>query len=92
MREENMRQWCIWKFKEHFSNVHANINCRRANIQEGRDRMKEHYDVRSEEDGYQLGDLVRIYNPQRRRGFSSKLQRSCEGLTKLSRELMTNLL
>lgn len=51
----------------------------RRNMQDASDRMKDHYDIRAEKGGYQPGDLVWLYNPQRRRGYSPKLQRNWEG-------------
>jgi hypothetical protein len=51
----------------------------RHNIQSASDRMKESYDVRAENGGYRPEDLVWLYNPQRRRGFSPKLQCNWEG-------------
>ncbi|KAJ8911018.1 hypothetical protein NQ315_003580 [Exocentrus adspersus] len=50
----------------------------RVNIQVASDRMKEAYDMRAEGGGYQAGDVVWLYNPQRRRGLSPKLQNSWE--------------
>ena len=47
-------------------NIHQRV---RHNIQSASDRMKEFYDVRAENGGYRPGDLVWLYNPQRRRGF-----------------------
>ncbi len=51
----------------------------RTNIQVASDKMKERYDVQAVETGYQTGDLVWLFNPQRRRGYSPKLQKSWEG-------------
>ena len=51
----------------------------RHNIQSASDRMKESYDIRAENGGFRLGNLVWLYNPQRRRGFSPKLQCNWEG-------------
>src|SRR5436190_5845630 len=51
----------------------------RTNIQSASDQMKIQYDVRAEAGGYQSGDLVWLYNPKRRRGYSPKLQRQWEG-------------
>jgi hypothetical protein len=41
--------------------------------------MKESYDIRAENGGFRPGNLVWLYNPQRRRGFSPKLQCNWEG-------------
>ncbi|KAJ8981169.1 hypothetical protein NQ317_017261 [Molorchus minor] len=51
----------------------------RSNIQSATDRMKETYDIGAQNDGYQSGDLVWLYNPQRRRELSPKLQTLWEG-------------
>ncbi|KAJ8961623.1 hypothetical protein NQ317_003283 [Molorchus minor] len=51
----------------------------RSNIQSASDRMKETYDIGAQNDGYQSGDLVWLYNPQRPRGLSPKLQTLWEG-------------
>ncbi|VEN51359.1 unnamed protein product [Callosobruchus maculatus] len=51
----------------------------RHNIRTASDRMKMTYDAGSSETAYQPGDLVWLYNPQKRRGLSPKLQSSWEG-------------
>lgn len=51
----------------------------RLHIQDASDRMKEMYDIKAQEGCYNPGDLVWLYNPQRRRGLSPKLQTSWEG-------------
>lgn len=51
----------------------------RSHLQIASDRMKERYDIRAGEGGYKDGDLVWLYNPQRRRGLSPKLQKAWEG-------------
>ncbi|KAJ8934594.1 hypothetical protein NQ318_006416 [Aromia moschata] len=65
------------------------------------DRMKETYDINANDGRYQPGNQVWLYNPQRRRGLSPKLQSSWEGpyevVTRindvpLSPEAMTNKL
>ncbi|GLV33335.1 hypothetical protein CBL_08605 [Carabus blaptoides fortunei] len=43
------------------------------------DRMKDKYNVKAQNGGFQAGNLVWLYNPRRRLGFSPKLQRPCEG-------------
>ncbi|KAJ8952749.1 hypothetical protein NQ318_008063 [Aromia moschata] len=43
------------------------------------DRMKETYDINANDGRYQPGNQVWLYNPQRRRGLSPKLQSSWEG-------------
>jgi hypothetical protein len=43
------------------------------------DRMKDRYDIKAVEGGYQVGDKVWLYNPQRRRRLSPKLQCHWEG-------------
>lgn len=66
----------VSKLRKRMDEIHDRV---RANIHEASDRMKEHYDIRATEGGYQPGDLVWLFNPQRRRGFSPKLQRSWDG-------------
>ncbi|KAJ8962278.1 hypothetical protein NQ318_018257 [Aromia moschata] len=51
----------------------------RSNIQGASDRMKETYDINANDGRYQPGNQVWLYNPQRRRGLSPKLQSSWEG-------------
>lgn len=51
----------------------------RSNIRGASDRMKGVYDARVEGRTYNEGDLVWLYNPQRRRGLSPKLQQNWEG-------------
>lgn len=41
--------------------------------------MKTRYDVKADRGGFQPGDLVWLYSPIRRRGYSPKLQRSWDG-------------
>ncbi|KAJ8952790.1 hypothetical protein NQ318_008107 [Aromia moschata] len=41
--------------------------------------MKEIYDINANDGRYQPGNQVWLYNPQRRRGLSPKLQTSLEG-------------
>ncbi|KAJ8942066.1 hypothetical protein NQ318_004091 [Aromia moschata] len=50
-----------------------------SNIQGASDRMKETYDINANDGRYQPGNQVWLYNPQRRRGLSPKLQSSWEG-------------
>ncbi|KAJ8948307.1 hypothetical protein NQ318_020794 [Aromia moschata] len=51
----------------------------RSNIQGASDRMKETYDINANDGRYQPGNQIWLYNPQRRRGLSPKLQSSWEG-------------
>ena len=51
----------------------------RQNIKVASDQMKERYDVRANEGGFQEGDRVWLHNPQRRKGLCPKLQASWDG-------------
>ena len=62
--------------RKRMDGIHERV---RSNIQDASDKMKDHYDIRAEKGGYQPGDLVWLYNPQKRRGLSPKLQRNWEG-------------
>ena len=58
--------------RKRMDDIHERV---RSNIQDASDKMKDHYEIRAEKGGYQPGDLVWLYNPQKRRGLSPKLQR-----------------
>ncbi|POS82770.1 hypothetical protein EPUL_005785, partial [Erysiphe pulchra] len=62
--------------RRRMDDIHERV---RTNINAASDRMKERYDVKAEKGGYNPGELVWLYNPRRRRGYSPKLQRSWEG-------------
>ena len=62
--------------RQRMNDVHERV---RVNIQNASDRMKQAYDVNAGEGGYRPGEQVWLYNPQRRRGYSPKLQTSWEG-------------
>lgn len=66
----------VSKLRAKMEDIHERV---RSNIQSASDRMKENYDVKADDRQYQEGDFVWLYNPQRRRGLSPKLQRSWEG-------------
>lgn len=51
----------------------------RQKLQLESDRMKTRYDIKANSDGFNIGDKVWLFNPQRRKGRSPKLQRSWEG-------------
>ncbi|GBM62523.1 hypothetical protein AVEN_157720-1 [Araneus ventricosus] len=51
----------------------------RERIKLASERMKTRYDSRASDHHFKEGDLVRIYNPKRRRGPSPKLQQNWEG-------------
>jgi len=51
----------------------------REHMQIASERMKTRYDLKASEGGFSVGDLVWLYNPQRKRGLSPKLQRHWEG-------------
>ncbi|KAJ8951518.1 hypothetical protein NQ318_000214 [Aromia moschata] len=62
--------------RQRMDDIHERV---RSNIQGASDRMKETYDINANDGRYQPGNQVWLYNPQRRRGLSPKLQRSWEG-------------
>ncbi|KAJ8956752.1 hypothetical protein NQ318_014109 [Aromia moschata] len=62
--------------RQRMDNIHERV---RSNIQSASDRMKETYDINANDGRYQPGNQVWLYNPQRRRGLSPKLQSSWEG-------------
>lgn len=66
----------VTDLRKRMDGIHERV---RANIQEASNRMKERYDVKAEKGGFQTGDLVWLFDPRRRRGFSPKLQRSWDG-------------
>lgn len=43
-------------------------------IAEATDNMKDHYDIRAETDGFQVGDKIWLCNPALHKGYSPKLQ------------------
>lgn len=66
----------ISRLKRRMDDIHEKV---RSNMQHASDRMKTRYDIKAETGGFQPGDLVWLYNPHRRRGYSPKLQRSWDG-------------
>ncbi|KAJ8976640.1 hypothetical protein NQ317_011148, partial [Molorchus minor] len=66
----------VTTLRRRMDDIHDQV---RSNIQSASDRMKETYDIGAQNNGYQSGDLVWLYNPQRRRGLSPKLQTLWEG-------------
>ncbi|KAJ8958593.1 hypothetical protein NQ318_016314 [Aromia moschata] len=62
--------------RQRMDDIHERV---RSNIQGASDRMKETYDINANDGRYQPGNQVWLYNPQRRRGLSPKLQSSWEG-------------
>ena len=64
------------RLRQRMNDIHERV---RLNIQTASDRMKQTYDIRAAEGGFQPGDRVWLHNPQRRRGYSPKLQNSWEG-------------
>ncbi|XP_063215566.1 retrovirus-related Pol polyprotein from transposon 412 isoform X1 [Bacillus rossius redtenbacheri] len=51
----------------------------RRNLRIATNRMKTRYDMKANSAGYHEGDLVWLYNPQRRKGRCPKLQTAWEG-------------
>ncbi|KAJ8946106.1 hypothetical protein NQ318_010405 [Aromia moschata] len=66
----------ISTLRQRMDDIHERV---RSNIQGASDRMKETYDINANDGRYQPGNQVWLYNPQRRRGLSPKLQSSWEG-------------
>ncbi|KAJ8949008.1 hypothetical protein NQ318_005182, partial [Aromia moschata] len=62
--------------RQRMDDIHERV---RSNIQGASDRTKETYDINANDGRYQPGNQVWLYNPQRRRGLSPKLQSSWEG-------------
>ncbi|KAJ8946378.1 hypothetical protein NQ318_011784 [Aromia moschata] len=62
--------------RQRMDDIHERV---RSNIQGASGRMKETYDINANDGRYQPGNQVWLYNPQRRRGLSPKLQSSWEG-------------
>ncbi|KAJ8945288.1 hypothetical protein NQ318_002745 [Aromia moschata] len=62
--------------RQRMDDIHERV---RSNIQGASDRMKETYDINANDGRYQPSNQVWLYNPQRRRGLSPKLQSSWEG-------------
>ncbi|KAJ8937832.1 hypothetical protein NQ318_016712 [Aromia moschata] len=62
--------------RQRMEDIHEKV---RSSIQGASDRMKEIYDMNANDGRYQPGNQVWLYNPQRRRGLSPKLQSSWEG-------------
>ncbi|KAJ8980194.1 hypothetical protein NQ317_014161 [Molorchus minor] len=75
-REDVAGEDYVTTLRRRMDDIHDQV---RSNIQSASDRMKETYDIGAQNDGYQSGDLVWLYNPQRRRGLSPKLQTLWEG-------------
>ncbi|XP_050507422.1 uncharacterized protein LOC126885038 [Diabrotica virgifera virgifera] len=64
------------RLKLRMNNIHEFA---RQHIQIASDRMKDQYDSRCKNESFEIGDLVWLYNPQRRRGLCPNLQRQWEG-------------
>uniref|UniRef100_W8B595 RNA-directed DNA polymerase n=1 Tax=Ceratitis capitata TaxID=7213 RepID=W8B595_CERCA len=70
--------------EEELREVHALV---RQRTQVMSDKMKARYDKAMNSEGFQNGDLVLLYNPQRKRGLSPKLQCNWEGPYKVIKRL-----
>jgi transposase InsO family protein len=73
---EVAREEYVGDLQNRMENIH---NLVRGKLQLSSDRMKRYYDTRTMEKSYQVGDLVWLYNPRRRRGVCPKLQKNWEG-------------
>lgn len=74
----------VSRLKGRLHYVHERV---RRNLQIASDRMKTRYDTKAAEGGYEVGDLVWLFNPQRRRGLSPKLQKNWEGPYKVVKRI-----
>ncbi|KAJ8935232.1 hypothetical protein NQ318_017869, partial [Aromia moschata] len=68
---------CVSTLRQRMDDIHERV---RSSIQGASDHMKETYDINANDERYQPGNQVWLYNPQRRRGLSPKLQSSRDGL------------
>lgn len=62
--------------KDHMDGIHQFVRNRIGLVS---DRMKARYDSKANIEGFQKGELVLLYNPQRKKGLSPKLQTHWEG-------------
>ncbi|XP_045482836.1 uncharacterized protein LOC123686668 [Harmonia axyridis] len=72
------------RLKKRLHYIHERV---RENLQIASDRMKTRYDIKASEGGFNIGDLVWLYNPQRKRRLSPKLQRDWEGPYKVIKRI-----
>ncbi|KAJ8939120.1 hypothetical protein NQ318_012360 [Aromia moschata] len=66
----------VCTLRQRMNDIHEQV---RSRIQGASERMKKTYDINFNDGRYQPGNQVWLYNPQRRRGLSPKLQSSWEG-------------
>lgn len=74
----------VSELRSRLDEVHQRV---RHVIENASDRMKTRYDLRSNSSGFHEGDLVWLYNPQRRKGRSPKLQKDWEGPYKVVKRI-----
>ena len=74
----------VSELRKRMGEIHDRV---RENIRDASDRMKVRYDINTNKAGYQTGDLVWLFDPKRRRGFSPKLQRSWDGPYKVMKRI-----
>lgn len=74
----------VGKLRKRMDAIHTSV---RQHTRISSDRMKEQYDVRAQDGGYKLEDLVWLYNPKRRRGCSPKLERNWDGPYKVLKKI-----
>jgi transposase InsO family protein/predicted aspartyl protease len=66
----------VANLRRKMDDIHRRV---RVNIERASDRMKDRYDIRAQDGGYQTGDRVWLFDPKRRRGLSPKLQNQWDG-------------
>lgn len=74
----------VFEMEEKLHEIHENV---RDKIQLKSDKMKARYDLKENIEGFSEGQLVLLYNPQRRKGLSPKLQSSWEGPYKIIKKI-----
>ncbi|KAK9874212.1 hypothetical protein WA026_002568 [Henosepilachna vigintioctopunctata] len=68
----------------HLNQIHELV---RDKIEASTDRMKTRYDLKANSVGFKEGDLVWLYNPQRKKGISPKLTQAWEGAYKVMKRI-----
>nr|CAD7260240.1 unnamed protein product [Timema shepardi] len=79
-RPEDFVELTDQEHTEQLRNILAEVHqFARTRIKINSDRMKTRYDLRANDRNFSAGDLVWLYNPQKKKGISPKLQRKWEG-------------
>ena len=66
----------VEKLKSRLQQVHQYA---REHLKIASERQKKNYDHKADAGGYHVGDVVWLHNPQKKKGYSPKLQRPWEG-------------